>query len=94
MIIFDPLETWKKTKIKGGTYELRELLVPIFRDGKCVYNSPSVMDIQAYCTSEKDTIWDETKRFYNPHQVYVDLSDRLYKIKADLLEQMSMDALK
>ena len=94
MIIFDPLETWKKTKIRGGSYTLRELLVPVFQKGECVYTSPSVMEIRDYCTKEKDTIWDETKRFYNPHQVYVDLSDKLFKIKACLLEQMSMDALK
>lgn len=93
MVIFDPLETWKKTKIKGGTYELRELLVPIFRKGECVYTSPSVMEIRDYCTAEKNTIWEETKRFYNPHQVYVDLSDKLYKIKSDLLEQMGRDAI-
>lgn len=93
MIIFDPIETWKKTKIKGGTYSLRELLVPVFLKGECVYTSPSVMEIRDYCTKEKDTIWDETKRFYNPHQVYVDLSDKLFRIKAELLEQMSLEAL-
>ena len=94
MIIFDPLETWKKTKIHGGTYILKELLVPVFQKGTCVYTSPSVMEIQAFCRQEMDTIWDETKRFVNPHEVYVDLSDKLYKIKAELLEKMSMDALK
>ena len=93
MIIFDPIETWKKTKIKGGTYSLRELLVPVFLKGECVYTSPSVMEIRDYCTKEKDTIWDETKPFYNPHQVYVDLSDKLFRIKAELLEQMSLEAL-
>lgn len=93
MVIFDPLETWKKTRIKGGTYELRELLVPIFLKGECVYTSPSVMEIRDYCTAEKNTIWDETKRFYNPHQVYVDLSDKLYKIKAELLEELGRAAI-
>lgn len=93
MIIFDPLETWKKTKIKGGTYHLREMLVPVFQNGECVYTSPSVMDIRDYCTREKDTLWEETKRFANPHQVYVDLSDRLFKIKSELLEQMGSKSL-
>ncbi|MDY3251150.1 MAG: nicotinate phosphoribosyltransferase [Candidatus Choladocola sp.] len=93
MIIFDPLETWKKTKIKAGTYHLREMMVPVFRKGECVYTSPSVMEIRDYCTKEKDTLWDETKRFANPHEVYVDLSDRLYKIKSDLLEQMGRASL-
>lgn len=94
LIIFDPIETWKKTKIKGGTYTLRDMLVPVFLKGECVYTSPSVMEIRDYCTREKATLWDETKRFANPHKVYVDLSDRLFKIKSDLLEQMGREALK
>ncbi|MDO4321308.1 MAG: nicotinate phosphoribosyltransferase [Lachnospiraceae bacterium] len=93
MIIFDPLETWKKTKIKAGTYTLREMLVPVFLKGECVYTSPSVMEIRDYCTKEKDTLWEETKRFANPHEVYVDLSDKLFKIKSELLEQMGREAL-
>ena len=93
MIIFDPLETWKKTKILGGTYTLRQLLVPIFQKGQCVYTSPSVMELQAVCAKEKDTLWEETKRLVNPHEVYVDLSDRLYAMKSTLLEDMSIQSL-
>lgn len=93
MIIFDQLETWKKTKIKGGTYTLREMLVPVFLKGECVYTSPSVMEIRDICMKEKDTLWDETKRLANPHTVYVDLSDRLYQIKSELLEQMGRESL-
>ena len=93
LIIFDPLETWKKTKIKGGSYTLREMLVPIFKNGVCVYTSPSVMEIRDICIREKDTLWDETKRLANPHKVYVDLSSKLYHIKSDLLEQMGREAL-
>jgi nicotinate phosphoribosyltransferase len=93
MILFDPLETWKKTKLKGGTYTLRELLVPVFLKGGCVYSSPSVMEIRDICSHEKETLWDESKRLVNPQEVYVDLSDRLYRMKADLLEEMSLKAL-
>ena len=93
MIVFDPLETWKKTKIHANTYTLRELLVPVFKDGECVYTSPSVMEIRDICTREKETLWDETKRLINPHEVYVDLSDKLYKIKSELLEKMGREAL-
>ena len=93
MIIFDPIETWKKTKIKGGTYTLRELLVPVFQKGLCVYTSPSVMEMQAICKKEQETLWPETRRLVNPQKVYVDLSDKLYHIKSDLLEEMSMKAL-
>ena len=93
MIIFDPIETWKKTKIHGGTYRLRELLQPVFLKGQCVYQSPSVIEIRDYCTKEKETLWDETLRLVNPHEVYVDLSDKLYKIKSDLLEKMALEGL-
>lgn len=93
MILFDPLETWKKTKIKGGTYTLRELLVPIFKKGLCVYTSPSVMEMQKLCQEEQNTLWPETRRLVNPHEVYVDLSDKLYKVKSELLEEMSMKSL-
>ena len=86
--IFDPLEPWKKTKLYGGTYHMREILVPIFQNGQCVYESPSVMDIAAYCKQEKDTLWDETKRLFNPHKVYVDLSQKLFDEKQTLLNQM------
>ena len=89
MIIFDPIDTWKKTKIEGGSYTLRELLVPIFKDGNCVYTSPSVMDIRNFCLNELNTLWDETKRLVNPHSVYVDLSDKLFKLKKELLEKIS-----
>ncbi len=93
MIIFDPVETWKKTKIKGGSYTLRELMIPVFEHGVCVYTSPSVMEIRDYCTREKETLWEETKRLTNPHNVYVDLSDKLFAIKTQLLEQMGRDKL-
>lgn len=87
--IFDPIETWKKTKYKAGTYEMRELLVEVFRDGECVYESPSVMEMREYCKQEQETVWEESRRLVNPHKVYVDLSDKLYKMKSDLLEELS-----
>ena len=87
--IFDPNATWKKTTLKGGTYRIRELLIPIFRNGLCSYVSPSTMEIQKICTDEKNTLWDETKRLTNPQEVYVDLSDRLYAMKQKLFHEMS-----
>ena len=90
LLLFDPAETWKKTKLKGGTYKVREMLQPVFLNGKCVYESPSIREIAVYCKQEKDTLWDETKRLFYPHQVYVDLSDKLYKVKQELLNKMSM----
>lgn len=89
--IFDPHEPWKKTLLKGGTYSMRELLVKVFDKGKCIYHSPKVMEIQKYCDEEKDTLWNETKRFVNPHKVYVDLSDKLYDMKKKILNEMGQE---
>ena len=68
---------------------MTEILKPIFINGECVYQSPSVMEIAAYCRQEKETLWDETKRLFFPHRVYVDLSQRLYDTKEKLLNEMS-----
>ena len=89
MLLFDPLEPWKKTKLKKGTFTLRPLMEKIFENGECVYTSPKVMDIREYCIKEQNTLWEETRRFANPHKVYVDLSAKLYDIKIQLLDQMS-----
>ncbi|MCI1722628.1 MAG: nicotinate phosphoribosyltransferase [Lachnospiraceae bacterium] len=95
MVIFDPVETWKKTKFHGGTYKLRELLVPVFRNGECVYDDPlTTMQLRDRCRKEQESMWDETRRLMNPHQMYVDLSPKLYKMKSELLEQMSVNSLK
>ena len=87
LMLFDPNATWKKTKLEGGTYEMKELLVPIFKNGQCVYESPSVMEIQRYCKEQLNTLWEETRRLVNPQNVYVDLSDRLYDMKSQLLSE-------
>ena len=88
MVIFDPNATWKKTRLVGGTYTLRELLVPVFKKGICCYTSPSVMDIRELCFKEKNTLWDESLRLVNPQEVYVDLSQKLYDTKVKLLEEI------
>ena len=89
MVVFDPVDTWKKTKVLGGTYEVRELLVPVIKEGKRVYTSPSVMELRAICQQEQSTLWDESRRFSNPQKVYVDLSPKLYQVKKELIEEMS-----
>ncbi len=89
LVVFDPEAIWKKTRIVGGTYTIRELLVPIFKNGNCVYNSPTVHELHDICRKEKETLWDETKRLVNPHEVYVDLSDKLYDVKQRLIREMS-----
>ena len=87
LLLFDPNATWKKTLLKGGTYTMKELLQPIFIHGECKYESPSVKEIAAFCKEEKATLWDETKRLFNPHKVYVDLSQKLYDTKTELLNE-------
>lgn len=81
--IFDTNAVWK-TKMLDN-YTAKELLVPIFKNGKCVYESPSIEEIATYCREQIDLLWDEVKRFENPHNYYVDLSKKLYDIKALLL---------
>lgn len=91
LVIFDPIESWKKTRLVGGSYTMREILLPIFKNGECVYQSPSVTEIAEYCKQEKKTLWEETKRLFYPHNVYVDLSDELYAVKKELLNQLGRD---
>ena len=87
LTIYDPINSWKKAILKGGTYALREMLKLVFKNGKQVYNSPSVMDLQKYCNEEKSTLWPEYKRLTNPQIMHVDISDKLYDIKSSLLAE-------
>jgi nicotinate phosphoribosyltransferase len=83
LVIFDPNATWKKKTVYD--FNAKELLVPVFLNGKRVYECPSLPEIQAYCREQVDTFWDEIKRFDNPQTYYVDLSDKLWQIQQDLL---------
>ena len=81
--LFDPVETWKRKVCTN--YTARELLVPIFKNGKCVYESPSLPEIRDYCKDQVMKLWEEVQRFENPHRYYVDLSEKLWNIKHELL---------
>ena len=81
--IFDPSATWKRMTVYDFT--AKELMVQVFRSGELVYDLPPLKDIQKYCAEQVDTLWDEVKRFDNPHTYYVDLSQKLWDIKNDLL---------
>ena len=81
--IFDPSATWKRKTVYDFT--AKELMVQVFRSGELVYDLPPLKDIQKYCAEQVDTLWDEVKRFDNPHTYYVDLSQKLWDIKNDLL---------
>ena len=81
--IFDPRNTWKRKIVTGFT--AKELQIPIFVNGECIYESPSLKEIKSYCKEQLLTIWDEVKRFENPHEYYVDMSQKLWNIRYDLL---------
>ncbi len=82
--IFDPEATWKRKTVYN--FEAKELQVPIFQGGKLVYRCPSLEEIRAYCLSQVDKLWDEVKRFDNPQTYYVDLSQKLWDIRDQLLK--------
>ena len=83
--IFDPEHTWKKKTVTE--FYSRELLKPIFEKGKCVYECPDLNVLREYCKMEIDGLWDEVKRFENPHTYYVDLSEKLWNLKHTMLEE-------
>ena len=84
-ILFDPDFTWKRKEIEN--FVTRKLLVPIFKGGKKVYEEPSLKEIRDYCLRQTDTLWDEVKRFENPHKYYVDLSKNLWAERNGLIEK-------
>ena len=83
--IFDPMNTWKRKTITN--FHVRELLVPLFKDGKRVYELPTLREICAYSQKELSAFWDTYRRLNNPHVYKVDLSQKLYDLKQDLLHR-------
>lgn len=81
--LFDPEHTWKRKVLED--YTATELLVPIFREGKLVYELPTLKEIHDHCAAEIEGMWDEVRRFTNPHNYYVDLSEKLWQIKHDMI---------
>ncbi|MEE1321244.1 MAG: nicotinate phosphoribosyltransferase, partial [Acutalibacteraceae bacterium] len=85
--LFDPNYTWKRKNVSN--FVAKPLLVKIFDGGKCCYDCPDIKDIKKYCNEQVDTLWDEVKRFENPHTYYVDLSQKLWEEKKRLLDEYS-----
>ena len=83
LTICDPMARWKRKTMEN--YRAVELQVPVFRGGKLVYQLPTLNEIKAYCAKQIETLWPEVLRFENPHQYYVDLSDRLMALKDEML---------
>ncbi len=86
--IFDPDAIWKRKTISDFT--AKELQVPIFLNGQLVYEKPTLAEIREYCNNQMNTLWDEVKRFDNPHTYYVDLSQKLWDIKYKLLSDSTI----
>lgn len=81
--LFDPVFTWKRQTVTD--YVAVELMQPIFKNGNLVYESPTLSEMRDYCKSQVDSLWDEVRRFENPHRYYVDLSQKLWDLKQELL---------
>ena len=83
--IFDPEHTWKRKVLENFT--ATELLVPVFKNGEQVYKLPTLHEIREHCKEEIEGMWDEVRRFTNPHNYYVDLSEKLWQIKHDMISK-------
>ncbi|HAE91291.1 nicotinate phosphoribosyltransferase [Tissierella praeacuta] len=83
--IFHPLYTWKRKTLEN--FYAKKLLVKIFEDGHCIYENPTIHEIKSYCKDQLDLMWDEVKRFERPHRYFVDLSQKLWNIKDELLKK-------
>jgi nicotinate phosphoribosyltransferase len=83
--IFDPVSIWKKKIVKN--FYAEKLQVPVFLKGECVYESPTIEEIKTNCKNQVDRIWDEVRRFSNPHKYYVDLSQELWLVKQELIQK-------
>ena len=83
--LFDPHATWKRKTYTN--YTVKPLQVQVFQNGELVYQQPSLQEIQTYCMEQVDSLWDEVKRFENPHNYYVDLSQKLWDIRQELLSR-------
>lgn len=88
LVLFDPNAIWKKKTVRD--YEVVSLLEPIFTGGKCVYQAPPLAEVKAYCADQVEKLWDEVKRFEHPHRYYVDLSQKLWQIKQDILMEVEL----
>ncbi|TCL37598.1 nicotinate phosphoribosyltransferase [Anaerospora hongkongensis] len=85
LALMDPTHSWKRMTLCRGTFTVQELLVPIFRNGQCVYDQPQLSVIQNYAKEQLQTLWDEYRRLVNPHIMKIDLSDKLYDLKKELI---------
>ncbi|MDO5564690.1 MAG: nicotinate phosphoribosyltransferase [Eubacteriales bacterium] len=89
--LFDPIETWKRTTFKKGTYKIKKVMHPLFENGKKVYENKKVIEIQEYTKKELSTLWEGTLRLTFPHEPHVDLSQKLWDMKNNYIKQKIKD---
>ena len=87
--IFDQVHIWKSKNVEN--FYAKKIQEPIYVAGKLVYKCPSLKEIRNYCKNEVNTLWDEIKRFSNPHKYYVDLSSDLWFLKKSMLEKIKAE---
>ena len=83
--IFDSENPWRKKTLLN--YYCKPLQEQIFKNGKLVYSLPNLESISKHCKDELNSLWDEVKRINNPHKYYVDLSQKLWDLKNDMLHK-------
>jgi nicotinate phosphoribosyltransferase len=88
LILRDEIHSWKRMKLAPGSYRLRNLMVPVFSQGKCIYARPEIQSIKAYCQKELMTLWEAYRRFINPQLAKVDLSERLIELKKNMINEL------
>jgi nicotinate phosphoribosyltransferase len=85
LVLMNETHDWKRITLKRNSYEMRELMVPIYQKGRLVYNSPDAMSIQKYARQELATLWPQYRDLVNPEMMKVDLSDDLYNLKKSMI---------
>jgi len=88
LTIFDPIATWKRMTLPAGGFTVRELMEPVFVEGRCCYRERTMAEIMAYAAEERDTLWEEHKRLIRPQIMPVDLSQKLYDLKQEMITQL------
>lgn len=83
--IYDPYFPSKNQILKAGSFRVENLMQKIYDKGECVYSLPELKTIQERCQNQLNSLWPEIRRFKEPHNYYVDLSDRLYDLKRNMI---------
>ena len=84
---------WRYRSVQGGTYDVRTMLEPIFKEGRIVYERPGLQEIRTYAEKEIGTLWPEYTRLINPEQMRVQRSAKLSELREKVLRKESANFL-